>query len=155
MKRWSRKFDVFAKDKVFFPVNLSNTHWTLAVAYIQRKEIHYYDSMSGSGTMYLEGLLRWLADEHQTRKGSPLDTSEWQLISREDHVPQQANGVDCGVFTIVCADFISDDLPLEYSQKDIPRFRQKIGCDILRGFLTYPLDVCVRTSDLDQGEGLE
>ena len=66
--RWSKKFDVFTFDKLYFPVNLSNTHWTLLVVYMQRKEIHYYDSMSGSGKKYLEGLLRWLVDEAQNKK---------------------------------------------------------------------------------------
>ena len=38
-----------------------------------------------------------------------------------------------------CADFISDDLPLEYRQIHMPYLRQKVGCDMLRGKLSYPL----------------
>ena len=83
----------------------------------------------------MHGLKRWVFDEscNANKQSSPLDLNEWKLIDQETHVPQQHNGFDCGVFTIVCADFISDDLPLEYSQQNIAYMRRKIGCDILRG----------------------
>ena len=38
-------------------------------------------------------------------------------------MPQQCNGVDCGVFTTMCADFISDDLPLNYHQSEMSHYR--------------------------------
>lgn len=44
--------------QVFFPVNLGNTHWCLAVIFMQEKKIQYYDSMSGAGTRFLQGLKR-------------------------------------------------------------------------------------------------
>ena len=60
---------------------------------MQRKEIHYYDSMSGSGKKYLEGMLRWLVDEAQNKqKIDNYDTSDWKTFDRERHVPQQRNG---------------------------------------------------------------
>ena len=37
---WSKNFDVFSMDKVFFPVNIGNIHWTMTVAFIHRREIH-------------------------------------------------------------------------------------------------------------------
>jgi sentrin-specific protease 1 len=138
VNRWSKKFDVFAMNKVYFPVNISNTHWTLLVIYVQQKRIHYYDSMSGSGRRYLEGALRWLVDEALYKKSiRDYDVSDWTLVDREPHVPQQINGFDCGVFTIMCADFLSDTLPLNYSQEDVSFFRRKIAADILRGSLNY------------------
>ena len=138
VRRWSKKFNVFSLDKVFMPVNLSNTHWTLIVIYVQRKEVHYYDSMSGPGKKYIEGVLRWVADEAKDKQGiDNYDTSDWQTFDREAHVPQQHNGVDCGVFTSICADFVSDDLDLSYSQTNMLHFREKICMDILRGSLNY------------------
>jgi Ulp1 family protease len=88
--------------------------------------------------MYLKGLLRWVVDEGKDKKGLAVDPKEWTLVSQELHVPQQSNGVDCGVFTTMCADFISDDLPLQYSQAQMLMFREKIGTDIMRGHLLYP-----------------
>ena len=37
-------------------------------------------------------------------KGKPFSQLEWQLIHIKD-VPQQLNGIDCGVFVIACADY--------------------------------------------------
>ena len=139
VRRWSKTFDVFSKDKIFIPVNIHNTHWTMAVVFIAKKEMHYYDSMSGSGRKYLSALQQWLKDEAKDKKGIvDLDTSDWKLLDREPEVPQQANGYDCGVFSIMCADYLSDDLPINsYSQGEMPSYRVKIGCSILRGSIPY------------------
>jgi sentrin-specific protease 1 len=52
-------------------------------------------------------------------------------------VPQQQNGYDCGVFSIMCADYVSDNLPLSYVQEDMQNNRVKIAAAIRRGHLTY------------------
>ena len=135
VKKWSKKFDVFEKDKVFIPVNISNSHWTLCVVYVQKKEIAYYNSMRGSGKKYLDALLHWLKDEATEKENPTLDTSAWVLTDRA--VPQQQNSEDCGVFTITCADFISDDLPLHYDQSDVTANREKFGAAIIRGAINY------------------
>jgi sentrin-specific protease 1 len=137
VKRWSKKFDVFALDRVFIPINLNNTHWVMAVVYVQKKEIHYYDSMSGSGKRYLDAMLMWLVDEAREKKGQQLDKSQWKLIDREQAVPQQQNGYDGGVFSIMCADYVSDNLPLSYVQEDMQNNRIKIAAAIRRGHLIY------------------
>lgn len=137
IKRWTRKFNIFEKEKIIIPVNLHNTHWTLLVIYMQKKEIHYYDSMSGSGTVYLNAAERWIIDEGREKYSMTIDKSEWKKFSQENHVPQQRNGFDCGMFTIMCADYISDDLPLTYSQAEMSEYRLKVGAAILRGGLTY------------------
>ena len=141
IKRWSKRFDVFAMDKVFFPINIRNTHWTLAVIYVKLKEIRYYDSMNGCGLKLLEALRQWLMHEALYKKNVVLDESSWKLIDSGEHhvpVPEQNNFFDCGVFVCVAADFIQDDLPLTYSQENIPFFRQKIAADIIRGYTLYP-----------------
>ena len=30
VRRWTRKFDIFRKDIVFVPINVSDSHWVLA-----------------------------------------------------------------------------------------------------------------------------
>eukprot|EP01038_Epipyxis_sp_PR26KG_P006123 gene6123-8439_t len=138
VKRWSKKFDIFAMDKIFFPVNLNNSHWAMAVVYMRKKRICYYDSMSCDGSIYLKGLMRWIKDEGTHKKGGMVvDESEWELSQKEPNVPQQRNGFDCGVFSTICADFISDDLPLRYSQIHMQQFRVKTAAAILRGEIIY------------------
>ena len=143
VKRWSRKFDIFELDKIFIPINISQSHWSLAVILIQKKEILYVDSMNGQGkgTKYVKALLRWLVDEARTRKNTALNTSEWKLTSIS--CPQQRNGFDCGVYTVMATNFFSDNLPIEeayYGQNDMPFFRVKMASDILRGYYDYPID---------------
>jgi sentrin-specific protease 1 len=138
VRRWSKKIDVFAMDKVFFPINISNTHWTFAVVFMAKKTVAYYDSMSGSGKNYTDALLRWLVDEKKDKKNEQLDISTWTTETKHrSTVPKQANGYDCGVFTTIGIDFLSDDLPLKYDQSQMPTFRLKMATDILRGSLTY------------------
>ena len=50
--------------------------------------------------------------------------------------PRQANGSDCGVFSSMCADYLSEDLQLgDFAQRDIPRLRYRIAHSILKGRL--------------------
>jgi sentrin-specific protease 1 len=78
--RWTSRIDIFELDKVFIPIDISQTHWTLAVVFIQQKEIHYYDSMNGDGTRYKDALLKWLIDEARN-KNFTLHASEWNFLS--------------------------------------------------------------------------
>ena len=137
-KWWSKNLDIFEMDKIFFPINIDNMHWTLAVVYPQKKRIEYFDSMRGKGEFYMAGLLQWIKDEAST-KGHDINMEEWTTYSRSHEIPQQGNGFDCGVFTIIAADFLSDNLPLQYSQSDMRLFRLKIVVRILNGYLDYPL----------------
>ena len=142
VRRWSKKFDTFEQDKIFCPVNIKDTHWTLAVIYVQDRRICYYDSMGGEGRRYVDGLFQYVKDEHEDKKKRPLpDPESWELVygSRRS-CPQQENGTDCGVFTICNADFLSDNLKLDYTQDDVTRFwRTKIAVSILRTNLNYAL----------------
>ena len=51
--RWTREVDVFSLKQLLFPININNAHWTQLTIYMELKEIHYYDSMSGDGRLYL------------------------------------------------------------------------------------------------------
>ena len=146
VRRWTKKFDVFSADKIFFPINVSNTHWTLAVVHMHDQRIQYYDSMGGKGTKYLDALLRWVQDEHEDKKaklgsGGQFDATRWRRVGTiQATTPQQRNGVDCGVFCILFADFLSDNLDLSsFQQKDISMFRRKVAHFIVNGELSYPL----------------
>jgi len=137
VKRWSKKIpgkDIFALDKIIYPVNMSGVHWTCVVIFMKLKRIQFFDSMGSSGRSYLQGLLQYLEDEHKDKKKSQLDTSDWELVPCDsDSCPQQNNGFDCGVFTCMFADFISRDLPLTFTQRDITRCRDRIALSILNG----------------------
>ena len=48
VRRWTRKFDLLAFDKVLVPIHLG-VHWVLAVINLRDKRFEYYDSMLGDG----------------------------------------------------------------------------------------------------------
>ena len=138
VRRWTKSFDVFVFEKLYFPINISNSHWTLAVVYMQTRRIQYYDSLHSTTTTYLTALKRWIQDEHADKKGSPLPRNEdWELIPcSSETTPKQANGYDCGVFTIMSADLIASNLDIMLiSQNHMPMLRRRIALDIVQGHL--------------------
>ena len=70
VKRWTKKLKVFSYDKIFFPINIRDTHWTLLVVYVQKRELIYYDSMNGSGEIYLKRFMQWVKDEARENKSN-------------------------------------------------------------------------------------
>lgn len=143
-------------------MNISNTHWTMCVIHMTEKRIQvisififraicfylkkcaqYYDSMSGAGKVHLDALLRYLQDEHVDKKQTAMPgVDEWVLTTCiRNETPQQFNGYDCGLFTILFADFLSENLPLSFDQQHIPTFRTKICGSIMEGKLWYCEDI--------------
>ena len=134
VEQWSKKFNIFEKDKVFCPVNLNNKHWGLLVIYVQQKEIVYYDSMGVKGKKYLDGALQYMYDEAK-KSNIYFNHDEWQLISYNKGLPQQENGYDCGIFVIMYVEYIVSGLPLTFTQKMVSLFRKKLCVHILKGFI--------------------
>jgi Ulp1 family protease len=60
LKGYTLNVDIFKFDLLFIPTNVNNMHWTMIVVKMQSKEIHYYDSMSGDGTIYTNLIKDWL-----------------------------------------------------------------------------------------------
>eukprot|EP01117_Protostelium_nocturnum_P019120 TRINITY_DN8197_c0_g1_i2.p1 TRINITY_DN8197_c0_g1~~TRINITY_DN8197_c0_g1_i2.p1 ORF type:complete len:574 (-),score=241.18 TRINITY_DN8197_c0_g1_i2:408-2129(-) len=132
VKKWTRKIDVFEKDKIIVPIHLG-MHWCLAVVNIKEKRFEYYDSLGGSGTRgtVLKNLRKWLSAEYLDKKKQQLDLSEWSDYKNTGMVPQQQNGYDCGVFTCRFADCISQNKPFPFSQEHMQHFRKRLMVDIL------------------------
>ena len=154
VERWTRarKFtgrrtgvpiDLSSMDKIFVPIHVTDAHWALLVVYCSIKKVVYYDSLRWDGTRYCEAMLQYLAQESRlkrnvSRKRVPVNISEWDHVNAGSSCPMQAKGsLDCGVFTIMCADFVSDDLDLTYNSNDMQSYRLKITAAILRGHLGY------------------
>jgi len=132
VKRWSRtqKVDILSQDKVILPVHVGNNHWCLACINLKDRRFEYYDSLLGKNPTCLKNLRQYLIDEAKNYKKIDLDLSGW-VDYYPPRIPRQLNGCDCGVFTLKFADYISEDLPLTFSQSDMPYFRRKIVLEIL------------------------
>lgn len=131
--RWARrrKVDLTKKDLILVPINIMETHWALAVINNQDKSFGYYDSLASSGNI---NALRILKD-YMINEGKRLN-SNINFQSYEMHpsikTPQQKNGYDCGVFTCTCARYISNSLPLTYSQNDMKVIRRRMAYEIIQ-----------------------
>ncbi|KAG2834407.1 hypothetical protein PC129_g2345 [Phytophthora cactorum] len=135
VRRWTRKIDLFAMDKIFMPVNVGNMHWCMAVIFMTEKRIQYYDSMHGSGAACLKVLLGYLHDESEHKKKQKFNEEGWRLVPTTPDTPQQNNGSDCGVFSCMFADYLSQNKPLSFVQKDIPFHRHRMVLHVSRGYI--------------------
>lgn len=69
-----------------------------------------------------------------------LKVDSWELVptqvrdpeTRAVITPQQNNGLDCGAFACMFANYLSLDLNLHFSHADMPTFRARITLDLLR-----------------------
>lgn len=106
--RWTRRVDVFSKNKLLFPINLGNSHWVTGCINVRHRRIEYYDSMHAPNPAFFRRMRSWLKAEHRAKRGTPfcLGAARW-----EDHVdpsfPLQTNGYDCGVFTMAAMGVLS------------------------------------------------
>ena len=76
---------------------------------------------------------RYIVD-YAKAKGRALDVTSWRQDGPRDcDCPQQSNEVDCGAFVCMFAVHAAHDMPLAFSQDDMPAVRRHIVCSILLG----------------------
>ena len=86
VKRWSKKVKsaggcVFKLDKLIVPVNVSNSHWCLAVAHVRERRLQYYDLMGGPGRRYPGGLRLFLQGDAKKYNGDAgVDVANWEVV---------------------------------------------------------------------------
>jgi sentrin-specific protease 1 len=130
VKRWVNKVEFFELDKIFIPINISNTHWVLVVIQVQLKRISFYDSGGGCGLRFMKNIRKWIEDV-AVQFCKEINISEWKMVNEIS--PKQTNGFDCGMFVIMVADYISDGLPLKYiTQAHMSENRIKVAAAILK-----------------------
>lgn len=128
LARWTRKVDLFKYDKILIPIHLG-MHWTLAVIDMKVKRISYYDSMGANNRECLLSLYEYLQDEHMDKKKSPLqDTFE---LVKEEGIPKQFNGSDCGMFACKYAEFISRNAKFTFDQTNMSYYRRRMIYEII------------------------
>jgi len=98
---------------------------------------HSFNIYSISGQYYLEATRRWIIDEAAGRKNVLYGIKDWKLVHRKKDIPQQDNGNDCGMYVLMYADFLSDDLPLSFEPANMLAFRTKVGTDLMRKRFLY------------------
>ena len=150
VKRWLHKRKsntcIFECDKVFVPINITQTHWVLVVIFVQEKRIAYFNSLRHNkeydGTIFVNALFNWVIEEAKT-ENLAFDSSEWTLQYVVES-PQQENGWDCGIFVLMLIDFLTDSLEVNdncFTQEIVTSTsRRKIANDIFKGCLSYAME---------------
>ncbi|KAI8812089.1 hypothetical protein BJ742DRAFT_674201, partial [Cladochytrium replicatum] len=133
VKRWTRKFDIFAKDYVILPVHLG-VHWCCAVINFKRKRLEYYDSMHGNNSQCFQLLRLYLNKESMDKKKTEFNFEGWVDFAPKN-IPAQTNGYDCGVFTCMFAEYSSREAPFDFTQAQMVYLRKRIAYEIISGRL--------------------
>merc|ERR1719354_673065 len=111
--------------------------WFLATIDVANKSINYYDSMNGNNQTCVDLLKRYLTEEHQDKKKSPMDLTGWKQEIKKD-IPQQMNGSDCGMFTCKFAEYLARRAKITFSQRDMPYFRRRMVYEIVKNDVMKP-----------------
>ena len=111
--------DIFAYDHLFFPINITSSHWILGVVFMQESRVEIFNSLRGKHKKHARHLMKYLEDEHLRKKGRPLRRTF--TITNPTGVPQQENGCDCGVFVCLFAYFLALMQPLTFNQADVSK----------------------------------
>lgn len=130
--RWSKrkKVNVTEKDLILVPINIMSTHWALAVVDNKNKRFQYYDSLSSNGNLQALQILQNYMTQEGKKHNSSTNFDEY-LIEKNMPSPQQQNGYDCGVFTCICANYVSQGKELRYGQKDMKLIRRRMAYEII------------------------
>jgi len=132
VRRWTRRVDIFEKDRILFPINLNNSHWALAMIDLENRTVEYFDSLGFPHRKILDDLLRWLCDESEDKKKKELDVDSYEIIVHEKRIPQQSNSDDCGVFMCKFADYLSRGLVPSFDSSSMNYFRCRMAHEVMR-----------------------
>ena len=129
VRRWTKKVDVFAHNIILIPIHLG-MHWCLATIHFRQQQFQYFDSLGGRNLSCLNRLRDYLVAEARDKKQMEYDISNWTNHTPKN-IPNQENGSDCGVFTCMYARHIASGVPFTFSQRDMPKIREHMICEIL------------------------
>ncbi|KAK3258423.1 hypothetical protein CYMTET_32510, partial [Cymbomonas tetramitiformis] len=119
-----------SKCKVFVMPVFSPNHWALAVLDLRSGVATYFDSMPCGAKApacldHLCAVVNLMLAEPVT-----VGARKWTRATCTD-APCQDGPWDCGVFMLMGAERVAEDLPLDYSQDDVPAARMRITRAIL------------------------
>ena len=137
--RQFKNINLFQYGLWMIPVNCNNSHWfllTIDIRYMDEKkiEIKIYDSLGESETWKkvlaerrLKKFIHWKFQQVFQMKESLLEIS---MHDMHHQIPQQDNGIDCGVFAIMYAKYLAAGQSFTFQQEDMGKYRKNIYNEI-------------------------
>lgn len=136
VRRWAmrKKINVLELDYIFVPINIMNSHWTLAIINNKEKKFQYYDSLPGShdGNAIMENLAHYMNNERKRLLGN-MDVKHENEYDFQNcnNGPKQKNGFDCGVFACMEIEYLARESPLNFGQNDMLTFRKRMAYELI------------------------
>lgn len=132
--QWTSNVNIFIYSFIFIPVRIEKHHRALVVINMRQKIIFLYDSSKRKNQKPIERILRYMHKESLAKRKKPLTCSDWKQRLVPNN-PKHVNGLDCGVFLCLNAEFISRNLFPDYKPEDITYYRYRIMSEIISGEL--------------------
>ncbi|BAO38672.1 ULP1 [Kluyveromyces marxianus] len=130
VRRWMKrkKVDILDLERIFIPVNLNDSHWTLGIIDIKNKRILYLDSLSSGANsvsfLIMKNIQSYLIEESKNKLGKDFELCHLDC-------PQQPNGSDCGIYVCLNTLYMSKNYSLDFNAQDAVNMRVYIGHLIL------------------------
>ncbi|QEU59277.1 Ulp1 [Kluyveromyces lactis] len=130
VRRWMKrkKVDILDLNKIFVPINLNDSHWTLGIIEMKQHKIYYLDSLSSGmnsvSFLIMKNLQSYVMEESKQKLGEDFELCHIAC-------PQQPNGFDCGIYVCLNTLYMSKDYTLSFDFKDAANMRNYIGHLIL------------------------
>jgi Ulp1 family protease len=104
-----------------------------------RERGHIFRQLGEKWRHLFETVERWMTDDMKIRFNMDIDNKKWKFTNTFLNVPQQKNGHDCGVFSLLNIQYDIEDKPLDYNQSDVNLFfmRKRILYAILQETIGY------------------
>lgn len=133
VKRWmkmKKKNIVNDVDKILVPINVNGNHWVCSMIDLQKNKIFYLDSLcrtknSPVAFRFMQRLKDYVIQESGGALGKDIE-----MIHLES--PQQSNGYDCGIFTLMNLLQLANDEAIVLGQKNANDFRFYVANEILK-----------------------
>ena len=106
------------------PIHQNSSHWTLVILDPVGHKLDYYDPFHTDGTEILNQILLFIEELH-IDSALDFDKNSWQLESHFD-MPMQMDGSSCGVLTILSAECLALNRPVNFSMASVTETRRKI-----------------------------
>ena len=132
--------NIFDMEKMIIPMFINKCHWTCCCINFSDKKFEYYDSLHWEATAVFSNMEKYIITELTVKNGYDKATCELELEQwipeKQTGYPTQANDKDCGVYTLKCIEWISENMFIGYDDKDMLYFRKRILCDIVKSSIS-------------------
>jgi hypothetical protein len=133
---WFKHIKLTNVQRIYIPIHyLEESHWCLVCIDLERKQLLFYDPFVSSyhAPACLANMRRFLRDL-AVQQGFQLNMDDWVDVVPTSYPRQAVGTVDCGVFVLIYADFLSDDVDLatlRFTQEDVDLLRRKIVLELV------------------------